>query len=292
MTHPSPTALEEKNAIAATDRDAAHVRTDHAVPSVVLAAVKACAASWVPDARLLGNVRAGDIVRAIAALEAEHSRMREALEDIESSHLPDQPAESSYDERGWAMMWIGRLRGVAKVALEVSSSRAEKAEAQLATRLPTEAQISYLLEVLAREGVANDGGDFMRRKISKAILALLSGAATPAPTAALTEDDVWLKPPPHFSPDPRWQRQPQSNEEWNAHKDTDRQFNAKRRLAFAGDVDDPRAPKCMALVSRLDLSVVLGRLTWLEARFENTRGSALPSTPEPAAKSPPQGAKE
>lgn len=67
---------------------------------------------------------------------------------------------------------------------------AKKAEAQLATRLPTEAQISYLLEVLAREGVANDGGDFMRRKISKAILALLSGVVTPAPTAALTEEEI------------------------------------------------------------------------------------------------------
>jgi hypothetical protein len=91
--------------------------------------------------------------------------------------------------------------------------------------------------------------------------------------------DVWRKPPPHFKPDARWQRQPQSDDEWDAYKDTDRQFNAKRRLAFAGDVADPRAPDSMALVSRLDLSVVLGRLAWLEARFENTAASALPTSP-------------
>lgn len=63
-----------------------------------------------------------------------------------------------------------------------------------------------------------------------------------------TDPDAWRKPPPHFKPDPRWQRQPQSDDEWDANKDTDRQFNAKRRLAFAGDVDDPRAPECMGTV--------------------------------------------
>lgn len=60
----------------------------------------------------------GALLAYVAALEEANSILREALEDIEASHLPDQPAESHYDERGWAMMWIGRLRGVAKVALE------------------------------------------------------------------------------------------------------------------------------------------------------------------------------
>lgn len=96
-------------------------------------------------------------------------------------------------------------------------------------------------------------------------------------------EDAWRMPPPHFKPDPRWSRQPQSYEEWDAHKDTDHQFNAKRRLAFAGDLADPRAPAGMALVSRWDITTVLMRLTWLEARFENTRDSALPEPPAPSA---------
>lgn len=103
-----------------------------------------------------------------------------------------------------------------------------------------------------------------------------------APTAtAEAGSDTWRKPPPHFNPDARWQRQPQSNDEWDAHKDKigKREFRAKRRLAFATDLADPRAPECMALVSRLDISVVLSRLSWLEARFENTAATALPATP-------------
>ena len=42
----------------------AYQNTDDADAALVLAAVRQCAASWVPEARLLGNVRAGDIVRA------------------------------------------------------------------------------------------------------------------------------------------------------------------------------------------------------------------------------------
>ena len=250
MTHPSPTALEEKNAIAATDRDAAHVRTDHAVPSVVLAAVKACAASWVPDARLLGNVRAGDIVRAIAALEAEHSRMREALEDIESSHLPDQPAESSYDERGWAMMWIGRLRGVAKVALEVSSSRAEKAEAQLATRLPDK-------DVLAKR-IKGKLKEFLDKPVTidegaAGLAELVAGAATPAPTAALTEEEL-LTP------------------------------ELIKKAADAGERvgwDDVLTPNAQIYHRAIDLK-----------KYETALRAVLPIIIDRLAKSPPQGAEE
>lgn len=43
--------------------------TDDAPPRDVLAMVRLCAASWVPEARLLGNVRAGDIVRALDAID-------------------------------------------------------------------------------------------------------------------------------------------------------------------------------------------------------------------------------
>jgi ubiquinone biosynthesis protein UbiJ len=42
--------------------------TDDADPRTVLAVVRFCAASWVPEARIIGNVRAGDIVRAIDSM--------------------------------------------------------------------------------------------------------------------------------------------------------------------------------------------------------------------------------
>lgn len=99
------------------------------------------------------------------------------------------------------------------------------------------------------------------------------------------KDNTWRQPPPHFKADPRWQRQPQSDAEWDRHLDTDHPFNAKRRLAFAGDMADLRAPPGMALVSRWDISTVLSRLTWLEARFGNTKASCLPpadQTEEPS----------
>jgi len=54
----------------AVDRSAALENTDDAAPAIVLAAVRACAASWVPEARILGNVRAGDIVRALTTTAA------------------------------------------------------------------------------------------------------------------------------------------------------------------------------------------------------------------------------
>jgi hypothetical protein len=41
--------------------------TDNASPEDVLRMVRFCAASWQPGARLLGNVRACDIVRACDA---------------------------------------------------------------------------------------------------------------------------------------------------------------------------------------------------------------------------------
>lgn len=54
----------------------AYQNTDDAPAELVLAAVRQCAASWVPEARLVGNVRAGDIVRATTeALHAMGSEM-------------------------------------------------------------------------------------------------------------------------------------------------------------------------------------------------------------------------
>lgn len=39
-------------------------KTDGAAPDQVIAEIALCAASWVPEARIIGNVRAGDILRA------------------------------------------------------------------------------------------------------------------------------------------------------------------------------------------------------------------------------------
>jgi hypothetical protein len=39
--------------------------------SVIFAYMRRCARSWVPDARLMGNLRAGDIVRALDTLDGE-----------------------------------------------------------------------------------------------------------------------------------------------------------------------------------------------------------------------------
>lgn len=76
-----PTALQP----ASPPREsAAFQNTDDAEPHLVLAAVRHCAASWEGSARLLGNVRASDIVRAIDAVaspprESEEGKLRRAL---------------------------------------------------------------------------------------------------------------------------------------------------------------------------------------------------------------------
>lgn len=46
----------------------AHLNTDDAYYEDVLLAVGACADSWNPEVRLVGNVKAGDITRAIATV--------------------------------------------------------------------------------------------------------------------------------------------------------------------------------------------------------------------------------
>ncbi len=70
------------------------VATDNASPDIVLAAVEVCARSWEPDARVLGNLRAGDIVRALDAMHDEATRLRALLEQAEGAlqqakqHIP------------------------------------------------------------------------------------------------------------------------------------------------------------------------------------------------------------
>lgn len=56
---------EVEDDIAAIFAGPAFRNTDDASADLVLAAVKQCAASWHPEARILGNVRAVDIVRAV-----------------------------------------------------------------------------------------------------------------------------------------------------------------------------------------------------------------------------------
>jgi len=64
--------------------------TDEADPWTVLAAVRACAISWQPEARIIGNVRAGDIARAIQTIADEHypkDRIRDLSAEVEGEQV-------------------------------------------------------------------------------------------------------------------------------------------------------------------------------------------------------------
>jgi hypothetical protein len=52
-----------------------------------------------------------------AALSARIVALEAALEMIAEAHLPDQPAAYGGDEYAWALRHIGRIRGIAVVAL-------------------------------------------------------------------------------------------------------------------------------------------------------------------------------
>ena len=64
--------------------------TDDAPSLTVLAVVGQCAASWAPEARIIGNVRAGDIVRSVDQILAfvmdsmKEDQMAKHIEDIAS----------------------------------------------------------------------------------------------------------------------------------------------------------------------------------------------------------------
>jgi hypothetical protein len=71
VSSPAPATAAEIRAEMTMDQQAhasALSDTDGAKPDFVLSAVLGCALRWEPDARIIGNVRAGDIVRAIRAL--------------------------------------------------------------------------------------------------------------------------------------------------------------------------------------------------------------------------------
>lgn len=63
------------------------LNTDDADYDTVLLMTRLCAASWEPKVRLLGNVRAGDIVRAIDEVRAEVRRLRAALAEKEQQDV-------------------------------------------------------------------------------------------------------------------------------------------------------------------------------------------------------------
>jgi hypothetical protein len=50
-------------------------------------------------------------------VQAENARLREALHEIECSHIPDQPAAFEHSDLDWARLHVGKLRSVARVAL-------------------------------------------------------------------------------------------------------------------------------------------------------------------------------
>lgn len=65
--------------------------TDGADPVVVLRVVRHCANLWEPEARLLGNVQAGDIVRAVDTLLAAHSSPAVQPTQEPSAHVEETP---------------------------------------------------------------------------------------------------------------------------------------------------------------------------------------------------------
>jgi len=80
--------------------------TDNADPITVLAVTALCARSWVPEARILGNVRAGDLARAIDMLMPV--RDAELVQDTQielAAHILDKEAFSqkgdSADDPHW-----------------------------------------------------------------------------------------------------------------------------------------------------------------------------------------------
>lgn len=61
-----------------SERDAKARNTDGAPPEIVWHELVRCAESWEPDARIIGNIRAADIVRACRiAIQDADSRRRE-----------------------------------------------------------------------------------------------------------------------------------------------------------------------------------------------------------------------
>jgi len=50
-------------------------------------------------------------------IQAGNARLREALHEIECSHIPDQPAAFEHSDLDWARLHVGKLRSISRVAL-------------------------------------------------------------------------------------------------------------------------------------------------------------------------------
>jgi hypothetical protein len=79
------------------------------------------------------------------------------------------------------------------------------------------------------------------------------------------------QPPAHWTGPSRWDRHPQTAEEWDAHKDPvgGKVEKAIRRINFAGDMTDPDAPDQMAIVHRWDLTTLMHELVFKRAAFDS-----------------------
>ncbi len=113
---------------------------------------------------------------------------------------------------------------------------------------------------------------------TKAAIAAIEAMREPTDARPNPVGEDWKHgdPPPHWSPERPHERHPQTPEEWNPPKDPvgTRQERAIRRLNFACDRDDPRAPAETAIVSRWDLSALLADLTHKRVYFEIHRRRA------------------
>jgi hypothetical protein len=70
-------------------------------------------------------------LRALAAerdrLAAENAKLREALETIHASHVPDQPAAGGMSREDWAYSHVGKLRAIAGRAVNPDAGKATTA---------------------------------------------------------------------------------------------------------------------------------------------------------------------
>lgn len=81
------------------------VAPDNGTPHEVISAVLECARAWVPEARIIGNVRAGDIARAIEALPSPAPDMREVVLALEAAHPHLETLHSITSGEGRKIVW-------------------------------------------------------------------------------------------------------------------------------------------------------------------------------------------
>lgn len=170
--------------------------TDDAPVVDVLTAVAQCAAAWEPGARLLGNVRACDILRAVT-----HAKSRLQAEDPEGG-LEDviwdacEPFELEAAQ-------VRELIAAITRALQSRTSQAE-AQAPAVTREQVRQLISKHLTIVDRDPAHPESYSKLAG-VEQFIHALLPTTA-PAPVDALTEEDcmVFATVLGHLQRNPAW----------------------------------------------------------------------------------------